>query len=280
MRCPFNAKLLCLVVGLAFHSFESQFLRYVAVERLGNDRQLAQLGKWLYARDDRYGDTHRACFLHKFKVFRVVIEQLRHGILRPQVLLLFEILHVHLEIGRLVVLFGITCHTEIEFLSRTLYWSAVGKESLVESVHLTYEVGGVLMSSRSGYKPAVLLGLVATQQQEIADAQELQVEQFVFYGLYGGTAAYHVRLHWYAEFVLYSRGNGYGARASAHPVTLQQSVVQLLIHKLAVMRCDVNKQGVEFLHFLDCGKQFVGARTFQWGQYLEGEMSFVLVLIE
>ena len=89
-----------------------------------------------------------------------------------------------------------------------------------------------------------------------------------------------MRLHGNAEFVLYRSSNGYSAWAATHPVALQQSVVHLLIHKLAVMGCDINEQGIEFFHLLDGGKQFVGAGAFQWRQYLEGEMSLVLVLIE
>ena len=250
------------------------------MECLGNDGELAQLGKRFDAGDDRYGDTHSAGFLYELEVFLVVVEELGDSIVGTQVLFLFQIHHVHFEIWGLVVLFGIASHTEVEFLTGAFDGSAVGEESLVEAVHLANQVGGMLVSSGSGDKPAVLLRLVATQQQEVGYAQELQVEQFIFDVLHSGAAAYHVRLHGYAVFVLYSRCYGYGAGAAAHPVALQQSVVELFIHKLAVVGCDINKQGVEFLHLLDSGEQFVRARSFQWGQYLEGEMLVSLAVVQ
>ena len=120
----------------------------------------------------------------------------------------------------------------------------------------------MLVSAGCGYKPAVLLGFVSTQQQQVGYTEELQVEQFIFYVLHIGSAAYHVRLHGNAVFVLYGGCYGDGSRTSAHPVALQKSVVKLFIYKLAMVGCDIDEKGIEFLHFLDRGEQFVRASPF------------------
>ena len=51
------------------------------------------------------------------------------------------------------------------------------------------------MPARCRHEPAILLRLVATQQQQVADTQELQVEQLIFYILDGGTATDHMGLN-------------------------------------------------------------------------------------
>ena len=159
---PLYAKLLGIFVGLALHHLLSQRLRYIAVECLGHHRKLCKLRHRLYARYDGYGDTHLACLLHKSVVFLVVKKQLCHCILRTQVLLLLQILHVHLKVRRLFVLLGIAGHSIVEWSSRVLYGCSVGKVSLVELLHLLHQVGGVRVSARCRLESAILLGLVAS----------------------------------------------------------------------------------------------------------------------
>ena len=280
LRGPLDTQQAGVLVRLTLHDLPCQRLRDVAVEGLGHHCQLTQFRHRLDARDDGDGDTHLPRFLHKLEVFLVVEEQLGHGILRPQILLLLQILHVHLQVGRLLVLLGITRHTIVERLARPLDGRAVGKETLVEALHLPDQVGGMRMSARCGHETAVLLRLVATQQQQVADAQELQVEQFILDVLDGTAATDHVGLHRDVVPLLDGGCNGHRTRATADALPLKLPVLQFLIHKLRMVGRDIDVGWVEFAQFVDVGKQLVGACTLQWGKHLEREPSFVLILMD
>ena len=80
---PLNTQLACIVISLALYNFPCQRLWNVAVEGFGHHRQLGELGHWLDAWYDRYGDAHLTGFLHKLEILLVVIEQLCYSILRP-----------------------------------------------------------------------------------------------------------------------------------------------------------------------------------------------------
>ena len=143
------------------------------MEGLGNHRQLCKLRHRLDARDDGNSDTHRTGFLYKLEILLIIVEQLGHGILCTQFLFLFQILHVHFQVGRFLVLLRIAGHTVIELSARTLDRCAVSEESLVELFHLSDKFRRVRMSARGGYEATILLGLVATQQQQVADTEKL-----------------------------------------------------------------------------------------------------------
>ena len=93
-----------------------------------------------------------------------------------QVLLLLQILHVAFQVRRFLMLLRIAGHTIVEGFARVLDRCAVGKESLVEALHLLNQFRSVGMAPGRWHKPAVFLGLVATEQEQVADTQELQVE--------------------------------------------------------------------------------------------------------
>ena len=240
--------------------------------------ELCQLGQRLDTRNNGDGDTHLARLVHKGKVFLVVVEQLRHGILRTQVLLLLQILHIHLQVGRLLVLLGIAGHTDVKLRPRVLDRLTIGKESLVEALHLTNQVGGVGMTARRRREHTVLLRLVATQQQQVGDTQELQVQQFILNILNRSTTTNHVGLHWNLETLLNGSCHGNGARAPTHALTLKAPVTQFLVHILAVMRRNINECRIQLTKLFDIGKKLIRARPLQRGQHLKRELMLVAIL--
>ena len=131
---PLDAQLPGVIIGLALEHFLRQFLREVAMEGLGHYRQLRQLGKWLQSGNDWHRYAHCTGTLHKVKILLVVVEQLRNGIVGSEVLLLLEILHIHLDIGCLFMLFGIARHSESELTCGVLDRSSVVEESFVEPI--------------------------------------------------------------------------------------------------------------------------------------------------
>ena len=234
------------------------------MERLWYHGELRQFGKRLDARHDGDGDAHLACAGHEVEIFLVVEKQLRHRILRAQLLLLQQMLHVHLQVRSLFVFLRIAGHSIAEGLTWVCDGRPVSEESLVEAVHLLDEVGCVAMPTACGFERSVVLCLVAAQQQHIADAQKLQVEQLVFYIFNGHPAANHMRYHRNAVSLLNGSGYGHGTRAAAYALPFELPVFQLLVDIFAVVRRNVDIKWCKFLQLVDGGKQAVGACAFQW----------------
>ena len=160
-------------------------------------------------------------------------------------------------------------HAEVELRSRMLDGRAIGKETFVESYYLLDQICGMCMSSRGGGEPAVFLGLVATQQHQVADAQELQVQQFIFYLLNGGTTADDVRLHGNVVSLLDSRSNGDGSWTTTDALSLKLPIVQLLIYIFRVVSGYIDEGGIEFRQLVNGAKQGIGAVTLQWWKHLK-----------
>ena len=275
-RGPLHAEGLRVVVGLALHGLHGQLLRHVAVERARHDGELRELRQRLYAGYDGYGDTGLARALHEVEVLAVVVEELRHGILRAEVLLELQVLEIHLGVGGLLVLLGVGRHAVVEGGAGVLHGRAVGEEAGVEAVHLLYKLRGVLVAAGRGAEAAVLLRLVAAQQQQVLYAEELEVEQLVLYVLLRGSAADDVRYYGYLVLVLYGGGDGYGARTAAYAQPLELSVLQLAVHVLAMVGRDVDVQRGELLQLVDGGEQESCAVAFQRRQHLKREAALCI----
>ena len=74
---------------------------------------------------------------------------------------------------------------------------------------------GMRITVARGTEGRVFLGLVAAQHQQVADAQELQVEQHVLCILTGISAAQDVRHDVYVIMPLDGSSHGYGAGTAA-----------------------------------------------------------------
>ena len=88
------------------------------------------------------------------------------------------------------------------------------------------------MAARRWYKPAVLLGLIATEQQQVADTQKLQVEQLILDILDGSTAADNMRLHRNMVSLLDGGSDGYRTRAATDALPFKLSILQFPVHEL------------------------------------------------
>ena len=171
----------------------------------------------------------------------------------------------------------ITGHTIVERLTRVLDRCTVGKESFVEALHLLNQFSRMGMTSWCRHKPAVLLGLITSEQKQVADTQKLQVEQFVFDIRDGGATTDDMRLNGNVVTLLDGGSDGYRTRTTTNPLPFKLSILQFLIYKLRVMRRDVDIGRIKLLQLVDIGKKLIGARPFQWGQHLEGKSSAVFI---
>ena len=172
------------------------------MESLRHDGQLRQLGEGLDARYEGHRHASLATLLHEIEILRIVVEELRDGILRSHVLLHLQVLYVHLQVGRLFVFLWIARHAEAERMSGMLHLRSVHEEAAVEVVHLLDEVSRMCMSARCGGVHTVLLGLVATEKQQILYLKKLHVDEFVFDVFGCRSATDNVRNDGYAEWWL------------------------------------------------------------------------------
>ena len=136
------------------------------------------------------------------------------------------------------------------------------------------------VSSRCWHKAAVLLRLVAAQQQQVVDAEELQVEQLVLDVLDGSPATDNVRLHGDIVSLLDGGCDGHCSRAATDSLTLELPVFQFLVNELRVMGGNVDVSRVKFPQLVDIGKQFLSACAFQGREHLKREPSALCILMD
>ena len=78
------------------------------------------------------------------------------------------------------MLLGIACYAIVEFLAYIVNLVAVYEIAFVVTVHLLFQVGGMGVPAFNGFVGLFVFSFVATQQEQVVNAQELKVEQHVF----------------------------------------------------------------------------------------------------
>ena len=117
----------------------------------------------------------------------------------------------------------------------------------------------------------LVLPLVAPKQQQVGDAEELQVDQLVLRLALGEAAANHVRHHRDAVFVLYGGSHGHRAGPVALGHALVQPALRLAEHHLAAVRGDVDVLRVELTQGVDGAVHRLDAVALQRRQQFERE---------
>ena len=237
---PFYAELSGFFIVLTFHRLLSQLLRHIAMESLRDLCYLREFAKRLDARHDRNCDTHLPRAFHKSKIFAVVVEELCDSIFSPKVLFLLEMLHVHLYVWRFLMFLGIGSYAIMEFGARMLHRTAISKEALIETVHLTDKLRGMIPPSGSSSEHTVFLGFVAPKEQDVADAKKLQVDELIFYIFFCSSRADNVRNDRNIISPLDGGSNGDGTRTTAHTETLILSFGDLAVDIFRVMGRDID----------------------------------------
>ena len=151
----------------------------------------------------------------------------------------------------------------MELRSGILDGCPIGEETLIETIHLLNQIGGVRMSASRWREHAVVLCLVAAQQQDILYAQELQVDEFILDVLDGCSAADDMWYDGYLKPLLYGCRYCDGAWSATNALSLELSVRLLVIDELAVVRSDVDAARVKVTQFVDGGKQAIRTAALQ-----------------
>ena len=247
---PFDTDLLGLVVGLALAKFGGEGLGDVGAEDAREDRQLVAEDDRLDAGDDGDGDALGAATLDEGEVFRVVEEHLGNEVVGAVADFFLEIEDVGIHVRGLLVFLGIAGHAVGEGSLDALHARAVEEETLVEAVHLLLEVGRmVVIKLRFLFD---LEGLdVSAEEEEVVDAEEVEVDQRILRLVLGETLADDVGDGGDAVFILNGGGDGDGAGAFADIHLLEAAVGHAFINVFAVMGGDVDVFRVEFPEFVN-----------------------------
>ncbi len=267
---PLYAHLPGGVVVAAGSQCAGQWLGQVDVEYLGQHRQLVGRGNGFQSRYDGYGDAFGPAALDKVEVLLVVEEHLGYHIRGAGIDFGFEVSQVGLGVGCLVVFLGVAGHTVGEGRGEG-HVRPVEKVSLVEAVDLLLQVDGVGVSLGRGGEAGLVFGLVAPQNEQVGNAQEVEVDKGIFGLTSGKTAAYQVRNGGYMILVLYGGSYGYGAGAALFRYPLVEAVVGSLVDKLTPVRGDVDVFGIELAQRVDGVENFAYAVPFQRWEYFKGE---------
>lgn len=170
--------------------------------------------------------------LDKVEVLLVVEEHLGYHIRGTGIDFGFEVSQVGFGVGGLVVFLGVAGHTVGEGRGEG-HVRPVEKVSLVEAVDLLLQVDGVGVSLGRGGEAGLVFGLVAPQNEQVGNAQEVEVDKGIFGLTSGKTAAYQVWNGGYMILVLYGGSYGYGAGAALFRYPLVKAVVGSLVDKFA-----------------------------------------------
>ena len=148
---------------------------------------------------------------------------------------------------------------------------SVQADTLVKEVHLFLQVGSVLIVKWKVFGRYLQPLGISPQQQQVMDAQKVQVEQGIFGLLTRKSLTDNVRDGGDAIFVLDGSRNGHGARTLARSQFPQTAVVLSLIDHLTVMRGDVDILRVKLPQLVYHIVDFLYVVSFQRRKYLKRE---------
>lgn len=121
------------------------------------------------------------------------------------------------------------------------------------------------IASGRGLEHMVFACLVAAEQQQVADAQQLQVDELVFDLFLIDTRTNDVGYDGNVVMILYSSSDSHCAGASPDAQSFKLSVAEGMVDILTVMSRDVDVMGLVILYPLDVAEKRPGAVAFEGG---------------
>jgi len=232
------------LVGAAFESFARQRFGEVAVESLWHSGQLRKAGERFDTWNHRHIHSRLLHALTEAKVSRIVVEELRHAVVCSEFHLLAEVGEIGLQIGRFLMLLRIAGHAIAE-INISFNGRPIEKCSSIESIDLFLQFGGVCIAAPRGHKHLFVARLVAAQQQEVLDAQKLEVDEHILRLLLCEALTENVWHSRNAIFVLYGSGHRHRARAATQGRAAERAVGLFGIDILRMVRRDIDIFRVE-----------------------------------
>ncbi len=248
---PFYAHLFHVVVSLAAAEFFAQGKWEVAAEGLGHRGELCEFRKRFQTGDDGDGYSGLACLLHESVELLVVVEQLGECHLGASSFFVQQDADVTLQIGRFLMLLGVGGNAELKGGALDFHRGAVGKESIVEAVYLVYQFYGVGVAAWCGLIHRLLFRFVASQDEDVADAEELQVKERIFDILFCGARANDMWNHGNAPSLLNGGSDSDSSRSAANAAALYESSLQFPIDIFCPVGGDVDVARTELRQHLN-----------------------------
>ena len=155
---------------------------------------------------------------------------------------------------------------------------SIAEIAFVELHHLFDELCRMAITSTNRRECLLVLCLIASEQQHVVDAQELEVNEFILNVFCRGTTTDDVWNHRQLITLLNGSGNGYRSGAPSYALALKVAVLQLPIDIFRVMGGNVDIFRIEFLQNVDGTEQRFRAVTLQGRQYFKRESFFLVDL--
>ncbi len=148
---------------------------------------------------------------------------------------------------------------------------SVDEHAAVEVVDLPTEFFGMGITAGRRNKPVLVAGTVAAQHEQVSDAKEREVEEFVFYFRAVESAANDVGHGGHAIAPHEGGGNGYRSGTAPHAHPLVTSVGEFAKDVLVAMGGDVDISGVERHEPVYGAVHALYAFAAKRGKHFEGE---------
>ena len=173
---------------------------------------------------------------------------------------------------------GIACHAYAEVTAVVGVGFGIKKDAPVHVAYLPYQGFGMGMAFCVGNEAVGAWHGVAAQGEHVLYAEEIEVDEQVFYVVFCLSATDNVGHHLDAVLLLYASTHACGAWATAHHVLLYQSVGTFHILHLLAVRGNVDKCGLEGHQRVDGIKDAVQSVALQRWQQFEGEACLAALL--
>jgi hypothetical protein len=238
---PFGADLFDIRVSFALEDRIRKIRRQIHVEDLGQHAELLFVGDRLETGDDGDVDVMLPTGFYEVIIFLVVEEHLCGDILRPGVDLGFEVHHIGLEIRRLEMFLGIAGYPDAKIGSAAVLDILFEIDALVEADYLFEQVEGIAMAVGFRLEGAFVLRGVAPQDEDIVDAEEMEVDEGVFRLPFGEAAADEVRDGVDLIMVHDCGADAYGAGTFADFDLFEGAIGLFLEHRFAAVIGDIDE---------------------------------------
>lgn len=274
---PLDSDLLDGVVVFGVEDGFGEVVGEVDVEGAGDIDELLLGGDGLEAGYDGYGDAFFTAGFDKLEIFLVVVKHLCDDVLCACVDLVFEVLEVGLEIGCFEMLLGIACYADAEVGRIAIAEVVLEVDTFVHIADLAHEVDGVLMAALLGCEDGLALHGVATQGEYIVHAEEAEVDEGVFSGVFGESTADEVWNGFYLVLIHNSGADAYGARSLTEDYFFKALVSSFFVNVFRAMISDIDEGWLKLHEWIEYIEDGVYALAFEWGQYFKGNMSLVFL---
>ena len=270
MEEPFGAYSFAVGIGFGFHHLGIKLYGYFYVEHAGYHGELLLVGERLEAGHDRDRDAMIIALLNETEVVIVVEEHLGSDIVAAEVYFALEVEDVGVHVWRLEVLLRVAGNADAEVCLSTVDDVFFHVAAIIEVYYLAYEVFGIAVTMDIGGKELLTYSSIATECEDVLDAQEVEVDKGVLGLCLAEAAADEVRDSLNLVFIHKRSTNAHGAGALADLHPLQAAIFAGLEYLLRTVIGNIYECRVELHQRIEMVVYGCDALALGWWQDLKG----------